>query len=152
MHWSTTPPEGYNVLLLLGPCRLFYPLLGAIVKDINVKIVLVSYECKFTLSSIRTPWDRVSWNKVCPLFSWDAAKRPPYKIEYFGSVWNSFVHVLSRAVCIFLCWSFRGVDNHVGGSIRRLCAIASMHARNRQCPSLGMSITWLTLGGMTIKT
>ena len=74
----------------------------------------------------------MSWNKVCPLFNSDAAKRPPCRIEYFWSVWKSFLHVLS----IFLCWSCRDVDNHAGGSVRRLCAIASMHARNKQCPGL----------------
>jgi hypothetical protein len=62
----------------------------------------------------------MSWNKVCPSFSSDAAKRPPYRIEYFWSVWKSFLRVLSRAVRIFLCWSFRDVDNHAGGSFRRL--------------------------------
>ena len=83
----------------------------------------------------------MSENKVCSLLRSDSAIRPSYKAEYFGSVGHSFLHVLSRSVRICLCWSCRGADDHAGGSVRPLCAIASMHARNRQCPSRGTSIT-----------
>ena len=40
----------------------------------------------------------MSRSSVCPLFRTDSASSPPSRIEYFGSVRTSFLHVLSRAL------------------------------------------------------
>lgn len=110
-------------------------------------IISRSYLHAISASSFACPYlpprslSHMSRSSVCPLFRTDSASSPPSRIRYFGSVRTSSLHVLSRALRIILCWSFRGADSHAGGSDRPLCAIASMHARNRQCPSLGTSIT-----------
>ena len=49
-----------------------------------------------------------------------------FRDEYFWSVWKSFLHVLSRAFRIFLCWSCRDVDNHAVGSVTNCYTVARL--------------------------